>query len=133
MNTTTIDGRSRRLLPTTVTYGVLVGVPAMLIVALLRIGERLPAAAGAVVAPRSAAGAPAFDLGLLTLQIVVIVATARLAGSVLARFGQPRVVGEMAAGLLLGPSVLGQIAPSLSAAVSPAASLGFVNAVSQIG
>ena len=132
-NSTTIDGHSRRLLPTTAAYGVLVGVPAMVIVALLRIGERLPTAAGAVATPRSAGGTPAFDLGLLTLQMVVIVAVARLTGSVLARFGQPRVVGEMAAGLLLGPSVLGRLAPSLMATVFPPASLGYVSAVAQVG
>jgi Kef-type K+ transport system membrane component KefB len=132
-HTTTFDGRARGLLPTTAIYGVLVGVPAMLIALLLRIGERLPAAAGTVVATTASGGAPAFDLGLLTLQIVVIVATARLAGSVLARFGQPRVVGEMVAGLILGPSVFGRLAPSLSATVFPPASLGFVNAVSQVG
>jgi len=132
-NSTTIDGHSRRLLPTTAAYGVLVGVPAMVIVALLRIGERLPTAAGAAATPRSAGGTPAFDLGLLTLQMVVIVAVARLTGSVLARFGQPRVVGEMAAGLLLGPSVLGRLAPSLMATVFPPASLGYVSAVAQVG
>src|SRR3982751_2758703 len=97
-NSTTIDGRSRRLLPTPAAYGVLVGVPALIIVALLRIGERLPTAAGNLATPRAAAGAPAFDPGPLTLQMVVSVAVARVAGSVLARLGQPRVVGEMAAG-----------------------------------
>jgi len=131
--TTTIDGRTRRLLPATAAYGALVGVPVLLIVVLLRIGERLPAAVGAVATPRAGAGAPAFDLGLLTLQIVVIVAIARLAGSVLARLGQPRVVGEMAAGLILGPSVFGRVAPSLAAVVFPGPSLGYVNAVAQVG
>ncbi len=137
-STSTIDGHPRRLLPTTVAYALLVGVPVVLVAVLLRIGEQLPAAvtaAGveAVATPRHASGAPAFDLGLLTLQIVVIVAASRLAGGLLARFGQPRVVGEMAAGLILGPSVFGRLAPSLSAAVFPAPSLGFVNAVAQVG
>ncbi len=135
-NSTTIDGRPRRLLPTTAAYGLLVGIPAILIAVLLRIGEQLPAAtaaAGAAATPRPASGAAAFDLGLLTLQIVVIVAASRLAGGLLARFGQPRVVGEMAAGLILGPSVFGRLAPSLSAAVFPGPSLGFVNAIAQVG
>ena len=132
-NTTTIDGRVRRLLPTTVAYALLVGVPAALVFLLLRIGGRLPAAAGDIVAPRAAGGAAGFDLGLLAIQIVVIVAASRLAGSLLAQLGQPRVVGEMAAGLILGPSVLGRLAPSLSATLFPPASLGFVNAVAQVG
>ena len=132
-DTTAIDRRPRGLLPATAAYGALVGVPAVLVLLLLRVGERLPAPAGDLVAPRAASGTPAFDLGLLTLQIVVIVTASRLAGSVLARFGQPRVVGEMAAGLILGPSVLGRLAPSLSAAVFPPESLGFVNALAQVG
>src|SRR6185369_15678480 len=120
-STSTLDARPRRLLPTTAAYGLLVGVPAILIAVLLRIGERLPLVAGAAATPRPAGAAPAFDLGLLTLQIVVIVAASRLAGGLLARFGQPRVVGEMAAGLILGPTVFGQLAPSLWAATFPAA------------
>jgi len=133
-DSTTLHERPHGLLPTTVAYALLVGVPAILVAVLLRIGEQLHGDAGAAVAvPRPAGAAPAFDLGLLTLQIVVIVATSRLAGGLLARFGQPRVVGEMAAGLVLGPTVFGQFAPSLSAIVFPAPSLGFVNAVAQVG
>ena len=132
-DTTAIDGRPRALLPTTVAYALLVGIPAALVLVLLRIGERLPAAAGAIAPARSVGGGAAFDLGLLTLQIVVIVAVSRLAGNLLARLGQPRVVGEMAAGLMLGPSVLGRIAPALSAELFPASSLGFVEALAQVG
>ena len=73
------------------------------------------------------------DLFKLILQIAVILAVCRIAGSVFRRFGQPRVVGEMFAGVLLGPSLLGWMAPGLSAYLFPPASLGFLNALSQIG
>jgi Kef-type K+ transport system membrane component KefB len=73
------------------------------------------------------------DLFKLILQIAVILAVCRIAGSVFRRFGQPRVVGEMFAGVLLGPSFLGWMAPGLSAYLFPPASLGFLNALSQIG
>jgi K+:H+ antiporter len=46
---------------------------------------------------------------------------------------QPRVVGEMTAGLLLGPSLLGLVAPQVSASLFPAASLAHLNSLSQIG
>jgi Kef-type K+ transport system membrane component KefB len=46
---------------------------------------------------------------------------------------QPQVIGEMAAGILLGPSLLGWVAPDLSAHLFPAGSLGYLNALSQIG
>jgi Kef-type K+ transport system membrane component KefB len=57
----------------------------------------------------------------------------RLTGSLFRKFGQPRVVGEMFAGILLGPSLLGWIAPGISAYLFPPASLGFLNALAQIG
>ena len=50
-------------------------------------------------------------------QLVVIIAVARLAGVVARRVGQPTAVGEIIAGLLLGPSLFGWVAPDLSAAL----------------
>jgi Kef-type K+ transport system membrane component KefB len=73
------------------------------------------------------------DLFKLVLQIAVILAVCRVVGSLFRKIGQPRVVGEMFAGILLGPSLLGWIAPETSAYLFPAASLGFLNALSQIG
>jgi Kef-type K+ transport system membrane component KefB len=70
---------------------------------------------------------------LLLSQIAVVVLAAQLMGRLLGRIGQPRVVGEMLAGIMLGPSLLGWLAPGLSGALFPASSLGFVNVLSQIG
>lgn len=47
------------------------------------------------------------------LQLVVIVAASRIIGSLFRKFGQPQVCGEIAAGLILGPSVLGGIFPNV--------------------
>lgn len=47
------------------------------------------------------------------VQLAVLVATARGLGGLLRRFGQPAVVGELAAGLVLGPSLLGRVAPDV--------------------
>src|SRR5215471_8867056 len=74
-----------------------------------------------------------FDFKLLILQIGIILITARLIGSLFRKFHQPRVVGEMFAGILLGPSLLGWVAPQASAYLFPASSLGFLNALSQVG
>ena len=73
------------------------------------------------------------NLFTLVLQITVILAVCRVVGSVFRRFHQPRVVGEMFAGILLGPSLLGWVAPQISAYLFPTASLGFLNALSQVG
>jgi Kef-type K+ transport system membrane component KefB len=115
------------------TYALLVGLPALLVVGVLALGERLPAATGVKGALGGAISLAPFDLALLTLQIVVIVVVARVTGAAVARIGQPRVVGEILGGLLLGPSLLGRFAPAISASLFPAASLGFINALSQFG
>ena len=73
------------------------------------------------------------DLFKLVLQLTVILALCRVVGSLFRKFGQPRVVGEMFAGILLGPSLLGWIMPGVSAYLFPPASLGFLNALAQIG
>src|SRR3954465_10537834 len=74
-----------------------------------------------------------FHLPILIIQIGVVVVAARAVGLVFRRIHQPQVMGEMVAGILLGPSLLGWVAPGVSAALFPAASLGFLNSISQIG
>jgi Kef-type K+ transport system membrane component KefB len=73
------------------------------------------------------------QLSLLIVQIGVILITARVMGALGRKINQPQVVGEMVAGIMLGPSLLGWVAPGVSAALFPPASLGFLNAVSQVG
>ena len=70
---------------------------------------------------------------LLILQIGTILIVARLVGWIFNKLHQPRVVGEMLAGILLGPSLLGWMAPNLSGALFPPDSLGHLNSLSQIG
>jgi Kef-type K+ transport system membrane component KefB len=69
----------------------------------------------------------------LLLQIVSVVIAARAMGGLFRRLGQPAVVGEMVAGLMLGPSLFGRIAPAAAAFLFPPASLGLLNAFSQFG
>src|SRR6185312_4806518 len=73
------------------------------------------------------------DLKLLIIQICVILIAAYSVGWLLSRFHQPQVVGEMVAGILLGPSLLGRLAPQFSATLFPTESLGYLNSLSQIG
>lgn len=63
----------------------------------------------------------------------MVVAATRAAGGLAARLRQPRVVGEIAAGLLLGPSLLGRLAPELSAWLFAPSTLPVLFAVSQVG
>ena len=69
----------------------------------------------------------------LVLQIAVILVAARVVGFLFQKINQPQVMGEMVAGILLGPSLLGWLAPNVSAALFPASSMGYLNALSQVG
>jgi Kef-type K+ transport system membrane component KefB/nucleotide-binding universal stress UspA family protein len=75
----------------------------------------------------------AMQLLTLILQVAVVLIAARAVGWVFRRLHQPQVVGEMAAGILLGPSLLGWLAPGVSATLFPPDSLGYLNALSQAG
>ena len=70
---------------------------------------------------------------ILLLQIAIVLAVARLARWLVMPLGQPPVIGEMAAGLLLGPSFFGWLMPDSSAALFPVPSLPALNALSQLG
>lgn len=68
------------------------------------------------------------------LQAAVILIVARAVGGIAERWlGQPRVVGEMIAGILLGPSLLGSIAPAWQAALFPAETKPILYVLSQLG
>ena len=57
---------------------------------------------------------------LLLLQICVLLAVARLLGEVMRKLHQPAVVGELLAGVLLGPTTFGLVAPELQSEIFPA-------------
>jgi Kef-type K+ transport system membrane component KefB len=73
------------------------------------------------------------SFGLLLIQMAVIVLFARLSGLVFKQIGQPAVVGEIAAGIILGPSVLGCFYPKISELLFPPSSWGNIQFLSQIG
>ncbi len=70
---------------------------------------------------------------LFFLQLAVILGFCRIVGRLAAWLGQPQVVGEMIAGVMLGPSVFGALAPGWQAALFPAASKPVLFAVCQVG
>lgn len=72
-------------------------------------------------------------VGLLFLQVLVILITCRVFGYLTRLMGQTNVVGEIIAGIVLGPSLLGLIAPEFSAFLFPKESLKTLQFLSQIG
>jgi len=59
-------------------------------------------------------------LAILMLQIITIILVARLLGFLLNKIGQPTVIGEIVAGILLGPSFVGLYFPEYSSFLFPA-------------
>jgi Kef-type K+ transport system membrane component KefB len=70
---------------------------------------------------------------LLLLQMMAVLLTALLCGSIARRLGQARVIGEIVGGILLGPSVFGRIAPHASSELFPRNSLGPFEVLSTLG
>lgn len=69
----------------------------------------------------------------LLLQLVVIIATARVCGLLLRHVGQPPVIGEMAAGIVLGPIVLGALFPAFHARLFAPESLPGLSSLATLG
>jgi len=72
-------------------------------------------------------------LPVLLLQIITIIAFARIFGFLCKKIGQPSVIGEIIAGIILGPSVLGFFAHGVSSFLFPPESLNSLQFFSQIG
>jgi Kef-type K+ transport system membrane component KefB len=72
-------------------------------------------------------------LAILLLQIITIIITARTFGFLFNKIGQPTVIGEVVAGIFLGPSIMGMWFPEYTAFLFPKASLPNLQFFSQIG
>ena len=72
-------------------------------------------------------------LSILLAQIITIILVARLFGWICKKIGQPSVIGEIIAGIVLGPSLIGHYFPEISAVLFPKDSLGNLQFLSQIG
>jgi Kef-type K+ transport system membrane component KefB/nucleotide-binding universal stress UspA family protein len=72
---------------------------------------------------------------IFLLQIIVLLVCGRLIGEVMQRIGQPAVMGQLIAGILLGPSALGALWPSLQHALFPTSAdqKAMIDAVAQLG
>lgn len=72
-------------------------------------------------------------LPLFVLQAIVIVVASRLLGLGARRIGQPLVIAEIVAGILLGPSLLGWLLPGVGATIFPTSSMALLGLTSQVG
>lgn len=72
-------------------------------------------------------------LAVLILQIIAIISISRIFGFIFNKIGQPTVIGEIVAGIVLGPSVVGLLLPEFSLFLFPTASLPNLQFLSQVG
>jgi Kef-type K+ transport system membrane component KefB len=93
-----------------------------------------PAPTGAIGgAAQSAAHAHAGELLHVLLALVAVVAMARILGTVFRLFRQPPVIGEIIAGIMLGPSLLGRVAPEAYAYLFPSSVTPPLSIIAQVG
>ena len=122
-------------------YGAMVAGSVLLYLVIRSRGEQLLAPAPpseSFVAPAfggyAAPGvAPSNSLLPVLMALLVIIAASRLLGAVFRWFRQPSVIGEIIAGLLLGPSLLGRATPAVFASVFPASVTPLLGIIAQIG
>lgn len=72
-------------------------------------------------------------LSILLIQIIAVLLMVRLFGFLFKHIGQPGVIGEIVAGIVLGPSVLGYFFPEVFQALFPPESLTNLELLSQVG
>ncbi|GAC1463286.1 MAG: cation:proton antiporter [Chamaesiphon sp.] len=70
---------------------------------------------------------------LVLFEVLIVIGLSRLVGLGFRWIKQPLVIGEIVAGIMLGPSLLGWLAPSWAAVLFPADAVPFLNVLSQVG
>jgi Kef-type K+ transport system membrane component KefB len=117
-------------------YALMIVAAIMAFLLIVQWGGSLSAPVTAAPATTSRAATPGHSMSplmhvLLILTVVVILG--RLLSKLFARFHQPPVIGEVLAGIALGPSLLGRISPEASEFLLPADVAGYLNVLAQIG
>ncbi len=120
----------------TAVYGLMIAGTIGLFLVIRSYGETLtaPPATGGGTTGDPARMRQSVDTILhVLLALAVIVVTCRVIGKIFTYLGQPGVIGEVVAGILLGPSLLGRIAPGISAYVLPPSLAPFLGVIAQLG
>jgi Kef-type K+ transport system membrane component KefB len=115
-------------------YLVVAAVFIGLILAVLTYGDQLTGTAGVAEATTKTVATHALSpLYHVLLALVSILLLGRWMGKLFVYVGQPRVIGEMVAGIMLGPSLLGQVWPAAQHFVLPTDVAPYLGIISQIG
>ncbi|MGZ7041238.1 MAG: cation:proton antiporter domain-containing protein [Thermoanaerobaculia bacterium] len=113
-------------------YALMIAAAIGLFLVIRSAGSTLVAPAVKDVAPTTATGRADVLLDVLLALVVVIIA-ARICGALCKRIHQPPVIGEVIAGILIGPSLLGRISPAAMTFVLPPKVMPLLAIIAQIG
>ena len=118
-----------------VTYGAMLCGAVALFLLIDAYGGTLAAPEPAVAGPEASAPAAADPEALmhLLLALAAVLVTCRLLGLLFRYVGQPPVIGEVVGGILLGPSLLGRIAPDAAGYLFPPSVAPSLGTVAQLG
>jgi len=118
-------------------YGLLLGASVLIYLLIRAYGERLPmptrAAAQLGVVGGPPGGHDADVMLHILLALSVVIAVARAGGMLFRLLQQPAVVGEIVAGIMLGPSLLGRVWPGAFAYLLPPTVAPFLDVLAQLG
>ena len=119
----------------TLKYGVLLAAGVALFFLIDAQGRTLTAPASDSTAPRGSASvaAKADALMHVLLALTAVIAVGYVLGRVFRYIGQPPVIGEVVAGIMLGPSLLGRIAPDAAAFLMPNSVAPYIGIIAQFG
>jgi Kef-type K+ transport system membrane component KefB len=114
-------------------YGLMVALAVSFFFQIRTWGDALPLPKTAPPAS-VAAPPPAGDAILhVLLALAAVILVGRLLGRIFTYIGQPPVIGEVVAGILLGPSLLGRLAPEAAGLILPATVAPFLGVIAQLG
>lgn len=85
------------------------------------------------LSPAAETGSQVNILLALLIQIAIIIIVSRALGLLFAKIRQPLVIGEIIAGIVLGPSLFGLLAPAIAEQLFPSVTAPYLNILAQIG
>jgi Kef-type K+ transport system membrane component KefB len=129
-------GMGTRTARLTGVYGLTVLATIALFFVIRDFGESLTVPATVRPIPVPVPVTPAAKMDVLMhvlLALLGIIVTCRIMGWMFRRLGQPPVIGEILAGIILGPSLLGRVAPGLAVQLLPAEIAPYLAVIAQLG
>ena len=114
-------------------YAAMLGGVVLAYLAVRALGNQLSAQVLPAARMASLPAVHVNDFLHVLLALALVIATARSLGALCRLVQQPPVIGEMVAGIVLGPSVLGQLAPGAATYILPQSIAPLLNVIAQFG